>query len=356
VTPALSVEAAGRLAGDFYFSLDSALTLATLRAAGQRRTEAFEARMLRSHQRRFFLAGVEKLGLGAESSDAIRCARYHCLSNALGGLRMRYAVESPAKAWVFYETPSWLDSPWSPGMSAAIFRPQFMLGVMRAWHANNGRLLGNPGLVFVVTELTARGDGRDAGYFLELGEPAAWGDRLRQRFGEAPPPDLDLLEPDLDLDRWPPERQARAWRNYAVSYAAARISSLAGTAATWDSSEVIDLGLRTALFQRGPGLADALGLAGLPVSERCIRLLAGVHQLAGLEAEVEIRDGGGLVRVSGSWLGRAPEPPEGRPRAVAEAAIASAWAAWARHCDRTLSLQHRAQGQQSTWAFEQRRD
>lgn len=356
MTPRTPVEGAGRLAGDFYMSLDTALTLATLRAVGQRRMEAFEARMLRSHQRRFFLPGLEKLGLDAETSDAVRCARYHCLSNALGGLRMRYAVESADKAWVFYETPSWLDSPWSPGMSAAAFRPEFMLGTMRAWHANNGRLLGNPGLVFVVTELTARGDGRDAGYFLDLGRPVRPRDRLRQRFGESPPAGLELREPDLDEDRWPPQRQAKAWRNYAVSYAAARIGALAAMEGSLAAGAVIDFALRTTLFQRGPGLAEALDLAKLPPLEGCLELLAAVHRLAGLDAEVEIENGGGVVRVDGSWLDRSPDRLEGRPRAVAEEALGGAWAAWARHCDRSLRLGHRAEGRALVWTVERRPD
>ena len=354
MTPAVSLEASGRLAGDFYMSLDTALTLATLRAVGQRRMEAIEARMLRRHQQRFFLPGLEKLGLDTETSDAVRCARYHCLSNALGGLRMRYAVESAAKAWVFYETPSWLDSPWSPGMSAAVFRPEFMLRNMRAWHANNGRLLGNPGLVFVATELTARGDGRDAGYFLDLGRPASPADRLRLRFGELPPPDLELREPDLDQARWPPGRQAKAWRNYAVSYAVARMAALAAIGGPWPA-EVIDLGLRTTLYQRGAGLAGALGLAALPELARCAQLLAGVHRLAGLDAEVEFEDGRGLVRVEGSLLDRSPDPIAGTARARAETAMASGWAAWARHSDRSLGLVRRTEGRLAVWAFERRR-
>ena len=117
---------------------------------------------------------VQSASQDAESSDAVRCARYHCLSNALGGLRMRYAVESADKAWVFYETP----------------------------------------------------------------------------------------------------------------------------------------------------------------------------------AEVEIEDARGVVRVDGSWLDRSPDPWEGGARAVAEDAIASAWAAWARHCDRSLSL--RAGGRLSVWTAERR--
>jgi hypothetical protein len=290
--------------------------------------------------------------LSAERSDAVRCARYHCLSNALGGLRMRYAVESAAKAWVFYEAPSWLDSPWSPGMSAAVFRPQFMLGVMRAWHANNGRLLGNPGLVFAVTELSSRGDGRDAGYFLDLGRPVRPGRRLREQFGETPPAGLELREPDLDAGEWPAERRAKAWRNYAVSYAAARVGSLATALAAPGAADVIDFGLRTVLFQRGPALASALGVAGLPAVWRCMELLAGVHRLAGLDVEVQTRGEGGSVRVSGSWLDRSPDPLEEGPRALAEAAIESAWAAWARSADRDLHLRHSAHGEQSVWTFE----
>jgi hypothetical protein len=117
---------------------------------------------------------------------------------------------------------------------------------------------------------------------------------------------------------------------------------------------VIDFGLRTTLFQRGPGLADALDLATLPPLARCVELLAAVHRLAGLDAEVEIEDARGVVRVEGSWLYRSPEPWERRARAVAEEAIASAWAAWTRHWDRSLSV--RTDGGLSVWTVERRRD
>lgn len=331
-------------------SADTALTLATIRALGQRRAELIEASMLRSHQEHLFLAGLDKLGLRHDPSDAIRCARYHCLSNVLGGLRMRYAVESDAKAWVFYETPSWLDSPWSPGMAGAVIRPQFMIGVMRAWHANNGHLLGNPGLLFAVTELTSRGDGRDAGYFLDLGRPVPVRDRLRLRFGEQPPPGTDLREADLDPVTWPRTRQAKAWRNYAVGYAAARVSWLLGNAGE-KAAEIIEFGFRTALFQRSEALAAKLGLADLEPGRRSVSVFAEVHRLAGLDVDSDVDQLGATVRIAGSWLDRAPQGIPPTARAVAEAALASAWAAWVRHADRSLELRREAEGSGSRWTF-----
>jgi hypothetical protein len=264
---------------------------------------------------------------------------------------MRYAVESHAKAWVFYETPAWLDSPWSPGMSGAIIRPQFMTGVMRAWHANNGRLLGNPGLVFVITELTARGDGRDAGYFLDLGRAIPVRDRLRLSFGEQPPPGIVLREPDLDPVAWPRERQAKAWRNYAIGYAAARVAWLIANGGE-KAPEIIDLGFRTALFQRARSLSETFGLEDLEPWRRSVLLFAELHRLAGMDVESEVRPTGATVRLAGSWLDRAPQALAGVARALAEAALARAWAAWARHADGTLSLRRQASGKGSRWTFQ----
>lgn len=352
LTNPLPIEAASRLAGDFFMSVDTALTLATLRAFGQQRTEEFEATMLRSHQEHFFLPGLEKLGLRVGSSDAVRCARYHCLSNALGGLRMRYAIESEVKAWVFYETPCWIDSPWSPGMSIAVFRPEFMLAAMRAWHANNGVALGNPALVFVVTELIARGDGRDAGYFVDLGQPAEPAERLLLRFGEQPPPGVELRQPDLDLGLWPLARQMKAWRNYALAYAGARI---AGLAASGDpgAADIIDFGFRIALFQRAESLLTALAPQAATGLERTTLLLAGINELAGLHVDVDLAAASSRVRVAGGWLDRAPTGMTPAARKLAEDALARAWVAWCRHEDRQLDVRRQVVDGVQDWRFGQ---
>ena len=344
----LPFEAAGRIAGDFFMSVDTALTLATLRAFGQQRTEEFEATMLRSHQEHFFLPGLEKLGLTAESSHAVCCARYHCLSNALGGLRMRYAVESETKAWVFYETPCWIDSPWSPGMSIAVFRPEFMLAAMRAWHANNGVVLGNPGLIFAVTELIARGDGRDAGYFLDTGQPTAVSERLLLRFGEQPPPSVRLRQPDLDLTIWPPERQAKAWRNYGLAYATARISWLAADPDP-AAVDIIDFGFRVALFQRAESLLASFAPQATTGLERATLLLAGIHELAGLHVDVDLSEASSRVRVAGGWLDRTPGAMAPAARQLAENALTRAWVAWCHHEDPQLDVRRQAVDGAQVW-------
>ncbi|MBT5414963.1 MAG: hypothetical protein HOK81_10220, partial [Rhodospirillaceae bacterium] len=123
----LPIDQLCRLGGSLAFSVDNALTLSIIRRHGHEAAETIQFNVLRSHQKDFFLPGLKKLGLDEEASDAVRCAKYHFLSNALGGLRVTYAEESSDKAWIVYETPYWVDSPWHPSIAVASFRPEMLI-------------------------------------------------------------------------------------------------------------------------------------------------------------------------------------------------------------------------------------
>jgi hypothetical protein len=89
---------------------------------------------------------------------------------------------------------------------------------LRGWYAQNGVSLNNPRLGFVCTAQTTDGQHGLAGYFLEHDRDLAPEERLQYRPGELPPPFDPGAAPRLPAADWPPERLAKAERNYAMEY------------------------------------------------------------------------------------------------------------------------------------------
>ena len=63
--------------------------------------------LFRSIQEKKFAPSFSKLGLEG-LPDAVACARYHVLSNTLGGVSVEYMEESKQKAWVRFRYPRWM--------------------------------------------------------------------------------------------------------------------------------------------------------------------------------------------------------------------------------------------------------
>jgi hypothetical protein len=161
-----------------------------------------------------FLPGLEKLGLRG-LPDAVACARYHYLSNFLGGVPVEYVEESDRKAWIRYPPPRWIwQGPAICGIPSEVSR-----AVLRGWHAHNGVTLGNPRLGFVCTKQTVDGQPGLEGYYLEHDRDLAPEERLRFAPDESPPAGgtSGLQLPQAD---WPPARLHKARRNYAMDYVA----------------------------------------------------------------------------------------------------------------------------------------
>lgn len=160
-----------------------------------------------------FLPGLEKLGL-ADEPDAVACAKYHYLSNHVGGVGVVYVPESDRKAWVRYLPPRWIFD----DTALAAVPTRVARAMLHAWHGHNGISLGNPNLGFVCTGQTMDGAPGLEGYYTEEDRELAPEERVRFRFGEqCPPVDPDAM-PTLAAEAWPPERLAKAARNYSLDY------------------------------------------------------------------------------------------------------------------------------------------
>ncbi len=189
------------------------LILALVVEAGTDKAVAVVQGLFRRQQAERFLPGLAKLGLSDES-DAVACAKYHYLSNHLGGVSVVFAPESEKKAWVKYLPPRWIFD----GTAIAAIPSEVSRAMLWGWHANNGVLLGNPNLGFVCTSQTVDGMPGLEGYYIEEDEPLAPNDRLRFRYGESCPAINDQNLPILDSKDWPSERRHKAARNYSMDY------------------------------------------------------------------------------------------------------------------------------------------
>lgn len=231
------------------------LTLVSRRSAADAGEWIFRVFRHQHHQK--FLSSFEKLGLTG-MPDAVACAAYHYLSNGVGGVSVEFMKESDRKAWVRFVPPRWIY----PGAAICGVPSEVSRGMLRGWYAQNGVSLGNPRLGFVCTAQTTDGQHGLAGYFREYDHDLAPEERLIFSPGEMPPPFDPAAAPRLAEATWPPERRAKAARNYAMEYIRTGLPRLAEV---FGPAEASHLGRVTGLLvgaQCYREMADGLGVAG----------------------------------------------------------------------------------------------
>lgn len=170
-------------------------------------------RLFRRQHLEKFLTSFDKLGLRG-LPDAVACARYHALSNSMGGVGVEYLPENDHKAWVRFRYPRWMyHGPTLCGVPVEVSR-----GFLNGWYAHNGVSLGNPRLGFVCVSEDMTGEFGLCGYFLEYDHDLAPDERLRFAPGELPPPFDPTEQPQPPEQDWSPLRLEKANRNYALEY------------------------------------------------------------------------------------------------------------------------------------------
>ncbi|MEM7405495.1 MAG: hypothetical protein AAF458_09405 [Pseudomonadota bacterium] len=179
-------------------------------------------RLFRRQHEEKFLSSFSKLGLEG-LPDAVACARYHVLSNSIGGVGVEYLAESDTKAWVRFRYPRWMFA----GAAICGVPVGASRGFLRGWYAQNGVTLGNPRLGFVCVSEDMTGEFGFCGYFREY--PEALSDDQRLQFArEELPPAFDAdAQPRPPTAEWSPERLEKAYRNYAVEYIRNGLQALA---------------------------------------------------------------------------------------------------------------------------------
>lgn len=174
---------------------------------------AWSFRFFRRQHHEKFLSSFEKLGAQG-LPDAVAAARYHFLSNRIGGVEVEYMYESERKAWVRFPHPRWVYN----GTAICGAPREVGLGFINGWYGHNGVSLGNPRLGWVCTSEDTAADIGYAGYFYEYDRDLDDDERVRFAPDEAPPPFDAAAAPVLDAAIWTPERLSKARRNYALDY------------------------------------------------------------------------------------------------------------------------------------------
>ena len=160
-----------------------------------------------------FLSSFDKLGLSG-LPDAVACAKYHVLSNNMGGVGVEYMYQSDQKAWVRFRYPRWMYfGPTICGVPVEVSR-----GFLNGWYAHNGVSLGNPRLDYVCVSEDMTGEFGLCGYFKEYDHDLEPEERLQLAKGELPPPFVPEDQPAAPSGQWDAVRLEKANRNYALDY------------------------------------------------------------------------------------------------------------------------------------------
>lgn len=276
------------------------LTLVSRRSAADAAEWVF--RVFRHQHHEKFLSSFGKLGLDG-LPDAVACAAYHYLSNSVGGVTVEFMRESDRKAWVNFVPPRWIY----PGASICGVPSEVSRAFLRGWYAHNGVSLGNPRLGFVCTAQTTDGQHGLSGYFLEHDRELAAGERLQFRPGELPPPFDPAAAPRLPAADWPPERLAKAERNYALEYIRSglpRLAEIFGPAEAAHLGRVTGRLIGAQLYKETAALLGVDGTSAEAFGTFMVRLAAG----EGDHATVATEGDAVLVRRAGWRLMRGLEP------------------------------------------------
>ena len=211
-------------------------------------------RLFRQQHEDKFLSSFNKLGL-ADLPHAIACAKYHVLSNGIGGVEVEYTEESNTKAWVRFRYPRWMYAgPAICGIPAEAGR-----GFLQGWYAQNGVSLNNPRLGFVCVSEDVTGQFGLCGYFKEYDYDLTAEDRLRFAPDELPPQYDPAKQPKPPARDWSEERLLKANRNYALEYVRNGLSALTEVLGRTRAVELMTRAARLTGLQQHSTMAKAVG-------------------------------------------------------------------------------------------------
>jgi hypothetical protein len=287
---AAAMQAVARLYHVYFTGL--ILTLVTRRSASDAAEWVF--RVFRHQHHEKFLSSFGKLGLTG-MPDAVACAAYHYLSNSIGGVSVEFMRESDRKAWVNFVPPRWIY----PAASICGVPSEVSRAILRGWYAQNGVSLGNPRLGFVCTAQTTDGQHGLSGYFLEHDRDLAPEERLQFRPGELAPPFDPAAAPALPGGEWPPERLAKAERNYAMEYIRTglpRLAELFGPAEAAHLGRVTGQLIGAQLYRECAALLGVRGSSPEDFAHYMVQLAEGEGDAAGIS-----HDGNAVLVHRASW-------------------------------------------------------
>ena len=212
---------ANQAIADLYNALMTGVVLTLVTRRGEDSARDFVFRHFRRQHLEKFKPGLVKLGLD-RLPHAAACAQYHYLSNAVGGVKTEYVLESDRKAWVRYPPPRWI---WR-GTAVCAVPHTVNAAMLHGWHGHNGVSLGNPRLGFVCTGTITSGAPGLEGYYLEYDRDIAEHERVLFVEGETMPRFDAAHAPRLNVANWPAERLHKVYRSYAMEYVRSLLPTL----------------------------------------------------------------------------------------------------------------------------------
>ena len=250
--------------------------------AGKSAVYEWMFRLFRRQHEEKFLSSFEKLGL-ADAPHAIACAKYHVLSNGIGGVAVEYMEESETKAWVRFRYPRWMYA----GPAICGIPVEASRGFLHGWYAQNGVSLGNPRLGYGCASEDVTGQCGLCGYFKLHDHDLAPDERLQFAPDERPPAFDPAAQPAPPATEWSDERLAKANRNYALGYIRNGLQALTEVIG---KDRTLELGQRAARLtglQQFPALAAAIGAKDgdlADAAEFLTRLLPGMGDACEISA------------------------------------------------------------------------
>lgn len=287
-----AVEAQAALHHAYFLGLQ--LMVASTR--GPAVTGEWTRRLFSAQHDAYFLSSFAKLGLSG-LPDAVACARYHVLSNSIGGVPVEYAEQSPTKAWVRFRYPRWMYA----GPTICGVPVESSRGFLEGWYARNGVSLNNPRLGFVCVSEDMTGEIGFCGYFQEFDRPLADDERLQFARGEVPPPFDPDRQPVLPAAEWSAERIAKANRNYSVAYVRTGVGALVEVLGREAALELGRHAARLIGLQYFQELADRLGIRDGDYRDTA-RFLSAMFRGMGDATELELDEERGCARVTHTEL------------------------------------------------------
>ena len=293
VTPHTAVDAQAELHHQYLLGLQ--LMVAT--REGPQVVGDWMFRLFRRQHEDKFLSSFAKLGLHG-LPHALACARYHVLSNAIGGVAVEYMEESDRKAWVRFRYPRWMYA----GAALCGMPVEASRGFLRGWYAHNGVSLRNPRLGFVCVSEDMTGQFGLCGYFREYDHDLADDERLAFAPNERPPPFDPARQPQPPAGSWDAARLAAAKRNYALDYIRNGVATLVQLLGRERALAHAQRAARLTGLQHYRAMAGAVGAVdGGPADAAAflVAMFAGMGDDCTLEAEAEAEAeaGAGAVRV-----------------------------------------------------------
>jgi hypothetical protein len=293
MTPVKDAQRWGAVA-EWYHAYFTGLVMTLVTRRSSREASELVFNIFRRQHLERFLPGLEKLGLTG-LPPAVAAARYHYLSNAIGGVRVEYVEESPRKVWVRYPPPRWA---WH-GTAICAIPSEVSRAVLRGWHGHNGVSLGTRRLGFVCTKQTMDGQPGLEGYYCEYDHDLEPEERLRFARGEEAP-DFDRSNaPVLASDTWPEERLQKAKRNYAMEYVRTALPELVALFGPHDAAYLGGMTGRLIGMQFYRDTANAFGRKDEGSAEDFAAFMVALADASGDRAEISATSDGVRVRQHG---------------------------------------------------------